>query len=198
MESETIEMQKKLFVWGVALLWIVTLLYFVFRAKSELTWNDLGAATLSAAATLIWIGLNAQRFTTWRALGLLLLAHLLTQVWLQWQWDLWGTRWENVNAVGALLALDTFAAILVVSALLLIRRDASVWALAVVWLGCPLGLLLSMSRYPNMAQIETLPLRDSTVMLAVVCLLGFLALGGILAFCAHFLRLIYLELAGKT
>lgn len=191
-------MWKKYLTWGLALTWFGTVLYFVLFTTSELTWLDLLAALLSVIATWIAIAIHPRIFGTWRALGLILVSHLLLQVWLQWQWSLWATPYRAVNAVSALLALDTFAALLAMSALLLIRRDASVIALAIVWLGCPLGLLASMARYTTAAQMENLGLRDSSILLTAMCLLGFLAVAGIVAFGGHFLRLLYLELAGKT
>ncbi|RIK29409.1 MAG: hypothetical protein DCC52_07395 [Chloroflexi bacterium] len=132
------------------------------------------------------------------ALGLALLAHLFAQVWLQEQWQLWDTALQNANALAALAAWDSFWAILAVSTLLLIRRDASVIALAVVWLACPLGLLASMARYGNIAQMDSLPLRDASALMTAMCFLSFLAIAGSVAFGAHFARLIYLELAGKS
>lgn len=192
-------MWKKIADWTMAIVSGLTILYFVaLRAASELTWTDVFVALVSALAVCVWIAMRASKFSTWRAFGLVLLAHSLTQAWLQWQWQLWDTSLQNVNALVALLAWDSFCALLCVSALLLIRRDASVIALAVVWLGCPLGLLVSMARYDNIAQFDALPFRESSVLLSAICFLGFLAVGGILAFGAHFLRLIYLELAGRT
>ncbi len=191
-------MWKKYLTWGLALTWFGTGLYFVLFTTSELTWLDLLVAFLSILAVWIWIAIYPRIFGTWRALGLILLAHVLLQGWLQWQWSLWETSYRVVNAISALLALDTFATLLAVSALLLIRRDASVIALAIVWLGCPLGLLASMAGYSTSAQLETLPLRDSSILLTAMCLLGFLAIGGGIAFMVHFFRLLYLELAARA
>lgn len=191
-------MWRKVLLWGAALTWLATFLYFALLNAADLEWVDLFVALLSITA--IWVGIEIHRemFTTWRALGLLALAELLFLSWLQWQAVLWGTALRNVNAVCVLFATDTFAGILAVWLLLLIRRDASVWALAIVWVGCPLGLLLSMSQVATQTQLENLPLAQSSVMLAGMCLLGFLAVGGIVAFIAHLMRLLYLELAGKV
>ncbi len=191
-------MWKKYLPWGLALTWFGTVLYFVLFTTSELTWLDLVVALLSVLAIWIGIAIQPRIFATWRALGLALLAHVLLQAWLQSQWSLWATPYRAVNAVSALLAVDTFAAILAVSALLLIRRDASVIALAIVWLGCPLGLLVSMARYSSAAQMENLPLSDSTILLTAICLLGFLAIVGSIAFVVHLGRVIYLELAARA
>lgn len=191
-------MSKKIFDVSAGLIFAGTLIYFVMRPTLEVTWTDVMVAFLSALAACVWIGARAARVSNWRTLGVLLIVHLLAQVWLQWQWQLWDTQFHNVNALALLLVFDSLATILFVSALLLIRRDASIVALAVVWFGCPLGLLLSMSRYATAAQVEGMPLRDWSIALAVICLLGFLAVAGLLAFSAHFLRLLYLELAGKT
>lgn len=191
-------MGKKLLTWCLALTWFGTLSYFVLITTTELTWLDLLVALLSGLAVWIWVAIHSRIFGTWRALALLLLAHVLLQGWLQWQWSLWTTPYRALNVVSALLTLDTFAALLAVSALLLIRRDASVIALALVWLGCPLGLLVCMARYSTAAQMENLPLRDSSILLTAMCLLGFLAIGGSIAFVVHFFRLLYLELAARA
>lgn len=191
-------MWKKYLTWGLALTWFGTGLYFVLFTTSELTWLDSLVALLSVLAIWIGIAIHPRIFATWRALGLILLAHVLLQGWLQSQWSLWATPYRAVNGVSALLALDTFAALLAVSALLLIRRDASVIALAVVWLGCPLGLLASMARFTIAAQMENLPLRDSSILLTAMCLFGFLFIGGSIAFVVHFLRLLYLELSASA
>lgn len=191
-------MRNKFFAWGIGGVWGITLLYFALRPVSEMTWTDFFVALVSALAVCVFIAMRASQFATWRALGLALLAHLLAQAWLQGQWQLWNTPLQNANALAALAAWDSFWAILAVSTLLLIRRDASVIALAVVWLACPLGLLMSMARYGSIAQMDSLPLRDSSVLLTTMCFLGFLAVAGSVAFGAHFARLIYLEVAGKT
>ncbi|MBI4674679.1 MAG: ABC transporter permease [Chloroflexi bacterium] len=191
-------MWKKILAWGAALLWLATVLYFALFNDAEPTWADLFVALLSATATWAWIATHHNIFTAWRVLGLLALALGLLVFWLQWQAALWDTALRSVNAVCVLLALDAFGALLAVWLLLLIRRDASVWALAIAWVGCPLGLLLSMSQVATFDGLENLPLDTSSVMLAGMCLLGFLALGGTVAFGAHLLRLFYLELAGKA
>lgn len=191
-------MSRTFLLWGLMLIWFGTILYFVLFSTPELIWLDLLVALLSVFAVWIWIAIHPRILGTWRALAFFLLAHLLFQGWLQWQWGLWTTPYRTVNTVGALLSLDTFAAILAVSALLLIRRDASVVALAIVWLGCPLGLLVSMTRYSTVARMETLPLRDSSILSTAMCLLVFLAIGGIIAFVGHLARLLYLELAARA
>jgi hypothetical protein len=193
-----VKMWKKYLTWGLALTWFGTPLYFVVFTTAELAWLDLLVAFLSALVTSIWVAMQSRILGTWRALGFLLLAHVLLQGWLQWQWSLWATPYRALNGVSALLAMDTFAALIAVSALLLIHRDASVIALAIVWLGCPLGLLASMARYSTDAQLDNLPLRDSTILLTAMCLLGFFAIGGGIAFVAHLVRLLYLELAAKA
>ena len=174
-----------------------TFLYFALRPTMAFSWTDLILVFLSALSACIWIAFHATRFANWRILACLIGLQLLAQGWLQWQWNIWESEIRSLNALVALGAVDSFTAILMVGTLLLIRRDASVIALAVVWIGCPLGLLLTMARYETAAQIETLPIRESSLLLAAICLLSFLALGGILAFSLHLLRHFYLELADK-
>lgn len=191
-------MWKRTLMWSAASIWLVTLLYFALWNTAEMSWADIFLVLLSVIATLVWIATQYQHFAAWRALGLLALVQLCFVFWLQWQTGLWNTTLRNVNAVCVVLAIDVFAAILVVWLLLLIRRDASIWALAVVWVSCPLGLLWSMSQVATQSQTENLPLGTSSVMLAGMCLMTFLAIGGVAAFGAHFLRLLYVELAGKA
>lgn len=179
-------------------MWLGTLLYFALRSAGEMTWTDLFVALVSAVVVCVWVGWRASTFSNWRVFGLVLLAQLLAHAWLQWQGQLWDTPLQNGHALVALLAWDSFWALLFVSALLLIRRDASGIALAAAWLGCPIGLALTMTRYPSAAQLENLPLRDSSILLVAMCLLGFFAIGGSVAFVVHFLRLLYLELAAKA
>lgn len=189
---------RRLIAGVTTIIWIGALLYFVLRPKTDFSRIDLIVVFLSALTICIWIGLNATRLTNWRTLAFLIGIFLLAQGWLQWQWNLWETEFGNLNALAALWAVDSFAAILVVSTLLLIRRDASVIALAVVWIGCPLGLLMTMARYKTAAQIEALPIRESSLLLTGICLLSFLAVGGMIAFSLRLLRLLYLELANKV
>lgn len=188
---------RKFIVRGAVVTWVGIWLYFALRPKADFSWNDLVLVFLAVLLICIWIGLHAARLTNWRILALLIATQLLAQGWLQWQWNLWEMEIRNLNALVALGAVNSFAAILMVSTLLLIRRDASVIALAVVWVGCPLGLLLTMLRYNSAAQLETLPIRESSFLLTGMCLLGFLAVGGMIAFGSHFLRLVYLELVDQ-
>jgi len=189
---------KKLLEGGARIVLIGTFVYVALRPHTELTEMDLWAALVSVCAMWLVIFFQRNFFSSWRALALLLFTYGVARAWLQWQWDLWTSANQNVNAFVLLLAVDTFAAILMTTAVLLVRRDVSVWALGVVWVGVPLIVLWNLARPENFAHVDPFAWREASWLPALMCLFAFLVGGGIVAFCAHFIQLLYLELAGEV
>ncbi|MGB8647929.1 MAG: ABC transporter permease [Anaerolineae bacterium] len=187
---------------GSALIWMATALYFLLvQASQRQGLAPLFVLAVSGLSTGLLMMMLRPFFAAGRGLAIVASIHILTQLWLQWQWNLWDSPnylLHNLNALVGLVAMDSLLAVLISVTLLLIRRDISVWALAIAYLGCPLSLLWSMSRYSNLQQINTLFLRDSAVLTTLMCLIIWLAVGGAIAFCLHFLRLVYIEATDRA
>lgn len=185
---------RKYLIRGAILIWLATILYFLFIPHTRRHGTlDLVVVAISVAAVCLGLALYARELANWRALGLVVLIHALAQLWLQGQWSLWGSAWHSLNATVALVAVDSFAALLGVILLLLFIRDASVWALGIVYVACPLGMVVVMSRYATQPQLEALALPESLLVVLPAMLVAFLAIFGAIAFFVNLLRLLIRE-----
>ncbi len=163
-----------------------------------LTWFGIGIVGFSA----IILALSAHRVLgTWRGLSVVLGLHLAAQGWLQWQWDLWSSSLvfvRNLNVVAGLIIIETFVALTISIALLLIFRDASVMAMAIAWVSYPLILVGMMQRYTSFAALSYIPEREGIALALPLCFLPLLFSAGLLAFGAHLLILIGKEIFART
>jgi hypothetical protein len=158
------------------------------------TWAGL---FVIAAGTLSLSIVAHRELRTWRGFGMVLLLHVAAQAWLQWQWDLWDspvTLIRNLNVVAGLVAFASLIALVVSLILLLIFRDASLIALAVAWLGCPILLLGTMSRYQTYAHLNDVAFREEILLIVPICLLPLLVIFGGIGFFAHYFLLIGKEI----
>ncbi len=189
---------RKYLIRGAILIWLATILYFLFVPHTQRNgWLDLGVIAISVAVVCLGLALYARELANWRALGLVVLIHALAQLWLQGQWSLWGSAWDSLNAMVALVALDSFVALLGVILLLLFLRDASVWALGIVYVACPLGMIVVMSRYATQPQLGALAMPESLLVVLPAMLVAFLAVFGAVAFFVNLTRLLVREAARR-
>ncbi len=158
------------------------LLYFWITPPTQrgtlVVWLGLG---ITAFCAIVFTLTAYEVFSTWRGLGALVVTHVASQVWLQWQWDLWDSPLvlvRNLNVLAGLVLAATFFAMLTSITLLLIVRDVSVIALGLVWLGCPMLLMISMLRYRTFEALDAVPLREQIVLIVPMVLLFFLAGAG--------------------
>ncbi|HZQ08034.1 MAG TPA: hypothetical protein VFD70_15735 [Anaerolineae bacterium] len=125
------------------------------------------------------------------------LIQLVSLGWLEWQSDLRGNTGDALNAIVTLIAVEAFVALLVISLLVLFVRDASVWALGIVYVACPLGMVVLMSLYPTEPQLKALASPSSLLVNLSTCLITFLAVFGAIAFVVNFMRLLYGEFSRR-
>jgi|GEM_PF-2231901 len=180
----------------------LTLFYFWITPPNQrgalVVWLGLGMTALCA---MVFTLAAYEMFSTWRGLGALVVTHVLSQVWLQWQWDLWDSPLvlvRNLNVIAGLILAATFFAMVTSITLLLIRRDVSVIALGLAWLGCPTLLMISMLRYRTFEALGAVPLREQIVLIVPLVLLFFLVGTGGIAFLIHSLVLAIKEIGRIT
>jgi hypothetical protein len=175
----------------------LTLFYFWITPPSQRGALVVGLGLGITVLCAMVVTLTAYEvFSTWRGLGALVVTHVLSQVWLQWQWDLWDSPLVLVRNLNVLAA--TFFAMVTSITLLLIRRDVSVIALGLAWLGCPTLLMISMLRYRTFEALGAVPLREQIVLIVPLVLLFFLVGTGGIAFLIHSLVLAIKEIGRIT
>lgn len=187
--------------------WITRVVQILFITLLVVFWL---LPTAQRTATLTWIGLllitgggvylslvYRHLLSTWRGFGALIACSFLSLVWLRWQWPLWQSSTpflRNANVVVGLLAWALLIAVFISSALLLIRKDASVTFMGLAWILIPLILLAVGTRYDYLGQFSAAPLGEQVFWgVPLLWALGMLCLGP-LAFVGHFLILIIKEL----
>lgn len=182
-------------------IFVVVLLYFWVTPPAQrdasITWAGLFVTTVGTLS----LSIVAHRILiTWHGFGMVLLLHVAAQAWLQWQWNLWESPMpliRNLNVIVGLVVFATLIALVVSLILLLIFRDASVIALAVAWLGCPILLLGTALRYQTYARLNDVPFREEMVLITPICLLPLLVIFGGIGFFAHYILLIGKEITGR-
>lgn len=180
---------------------VAVMLYFWLTPVAErndvLAWGGLILFVIGTVGLSIRFSRVLRR---WRGFAVLAASHIAAQAWLQWQWGLWDSPIvliRNLNVLATLVVFGTLIAMLISLALILIYQDASAIALAVVWLGCPLFFILTMSRYGTFERFSSAEFRQNIVWLTPVCLLWFLAVAGAIAFVGHFAVLLIKEITGR-
>lgn len=174
-------------------LWIVP----VSQRSDLMTWVCLLVTGVCVVALSI---AQRKRIGTWRGLSVLLVVHIVAQAWLQWQWDLWNSPVvliRNLNVVAGLIVFATFIAMFASWVWLLVYRDASLPALAFVWIGWQLLLIITALRYHTLDNMDSAGMREQIVLIVPTCLLSFLAIAGVLAFLAHYVWLLVKEITGR-
>lgn len=189
---------RKYLGWGALCVWAGTLVYFLLIPHTQRNeWMDLGIVALSVAVIGMAMALYARALAQWRVLGLVFGIQLFTQLWFSQHWGLWSGAWHGLNAALMLMLVDSFFALLGIILLMLFLRDVSVWALGIVYVACPLGMVLVMSRYTTQPQLEARALPESLFVNLPACLIAFLAFFGSIAFVLNLARLLYRELARR-